>query len=194
MYKPPDSTLALWGVLLGIAVAFIYFMQWRAMDQAMRIDERAWITIIQKEKAVTVSAPTATLQITNTGKTPALEISAKAFIEVVPLGTDPHFDRDPGVPASVTSTGVLIPNYPHEFEVVRRRRVGSSFLVEEDSFTTDEATSLKAGKSYMATYGTAVYQDIFHQPHWIHFCFSEILPAGTYAPPSCAEYNAVDEK
>jgi hypothetical protein len=48
MYKPPDSALALWGVLLGAALAFIYFMQLHAMQgqlDVMKLQQRPWVGI-----------------------------------------------------------------------------------------------------------------------------------------------------
>ena len=73
VYKPPDSALALWGVLLGVVVASIYFMQWLAMNQSMMIDQRAWLSV-GSMKSVTkfaVGEPfTVGVALRNVGNTP----------------------------------------------------------------------------------------------------------------------------
>jgi hypothetical protein len=88
MYKPPDSALALWGVLLGIAGAVIYFLQLGAMrtqldlmDKEFTMSHRPWVTmagLAAVVKPLTFDSEDAhvdiTLPLKNGGSSPALNV------------------------------------------------------------------------------------------------------------------------
>jgi hypothetical protein len=92
MYKPPDSTAAIWGVFLGILLAAIYGMQLHVMQRqlnAMQDDQRPWVGV-KGVGQVGVPQPdiqySIALDVGNFGKTPAF--LKDTVIEMRPLAGD----------------------------------------------------------------------------------------------------------
>ena len=188
-----DWLLTLFTLVLA-ATAIYHFIILRGQRDVMRKDQRAWIAVTQKiNSVITVdAAPSTTLTITDTGKTPATHVVAHACLEVVTEGREPHFD-EPGMHTIMTA-GVLPPNVPTEMTVVRRRfKVGGKTREAEDNpLTLEEKASLDDGKAWMALHGIIWYDDIFKTRHWIKFCRWSTAKPGTYHAAGCTSYNSVD--
>jgi hypothetical protein len=93
VYKPPDSTLALWGVLLGAAVALIYFLQLWAMrdqlnlmDKQFAVSHRPWVGIkgLDKNGPLVFDSDGAhaivDFTIQNGGSSPAINVLAASHL------------------------------------------------------------------------------------------------------------------
>jgi hypothetical protein len=70
VHKPQHDTVTVLSVAIAGIVAAIYFFQWQAQIRAMKIDERAWVSVDVGEKTGTFS-----VTMHNTGKTPALNVT-----------------------------------------------------------------------------------------------------------------------
>ena len=203
MYKPPDSTLALWGVILGVVAAFVYFMQWRAMDQAMKIDQRAWVHLRLTERDPVSKIPDFNpirlpLAISNTGKTPAKKVSASITATVRTTGEVPDFNGNIGS-NSEAGIGILMPNTNFPFETAIT--IGPDMPHSHDLIMLPNLrTALNEGKAFIEVHGQITYDDVFKYPHWAHFCIfitgGESDPTTARAgeaPKKCAEANRIDE-
>ncbi len=163
--------------------------------KAMRIDQRAWISVATPRTKPPVNDPILhikTITITNTGKTPALQLTAHLFVEVVPNGSQPHFAG--GIPHMVYIAGAVFPNNPEELLVPRLQfKQGNSGDTEDLPISAGERDALKEGRAWLATYGLLDYWDVFKKQHWTQFCNWDNYKAGVwYSAQGCSEYNNVD--
>ena len=129
-----------------------------------------------------------TVILNNTGKTPARRVTEDFYIEIVPNGSEPHFEAN--VRHIAMSTGVMIPNTPEEIKITRR----SANPPGDQLLTENEKTDLAAGSSWIATHGIVWYDDIFKIRHWAKFCSWADLKPGDYSSRSCTAYNDADDK
>jgi hypothetical protein len=193
VYKPPDSALSLWGVLLGVVAAFIYFMQWHAMNQAMQIDQRAWVSISTSAMPVAEGRPfIIPVAVVNRGKTPAKTITMQVVCERVNKGNSPSFNY--AQKRGEASTGVLIPNEPSP-------TINGSILRDTpdptwvpENLSADDYRKFQAGDIYIASFAQVTYHDVFGVDHWSHFCVFVSQPSAGYiaGTDKCTAYNDVD--
>jgi hypothetical protein len=208
MYKPPDSPLALWGVLLGAVVAFIYLMQWRAMDQAMKIDQRAWLESRDEnsrdadtperhrfaesiQSGQPVNYP---LHVINSGKTPAKNITVHIFVLILPASQGPPLewvDHTAEHPHELLESGILFPNSAARPLMSRVANNGIAIFA-----TDDEAKAIKEGASYVAAFGVIRYDDVFKVSHTTRFCDWDTAKPGIdsakFDTRKCAQFNDGD--
>lgn len=193
------------GMTLVIVAAYtaLTYWQWQAMLQqnrnsqhALEVTERAWVNVKPEFSSDTSPTVTGTLEITNSGKTPALHIEVNALIEVVPNGQEPHFGGEAGVLQHLkVTTGALSPNSPADSPAdlpITRRKDG-----QEYPLTDAEITDLKEGRTWIAIHGRTTYKDVFKVPHWTQFCVWHGYatdPNAKLSAFSCTEYNSVDEQ
>jgi hypothetical protein len=86
--------LSLFGFFVGILVLVIYYLRWQSMQQSLKVDQRAWLNVGQTEPTVVLGqVPSAAIFFTNTGKTPAIHVAGNHYVEIVPNGERPHFER-----------------------------------------------------------------------------------------------------
>jgi hypothetical protein len=181
-------------VLAGTAI-YQFIIMGGQLD-AMRKDERAWIAVaVQGNPSFAIdAAPSATLTITDTGKTPATHLVGDFYVELIPDGQNPHFEAQ--IPHFKMFSGIAIPNAP-QLVVPSRQKLrlgGKPDEMEEDPLTKDDKTALDSGSLWRAVHGTVWYEDVFGTRHWIRFCFWTGLKLGkTYSSGGCAAYNATDD-
>jgi hypothetical protein len=190
-----DWLLALFTLVLAGAAIYQFVIMGGQLD-TMRKDQRAWIVVTQKSGTTIAidAAPSTSMTITNTGKTPASQIVGHFYVEVVPNGENPHFEAQ--MIHTTMISGVVLPNAPQEITASRRRAKvnGTAGEGEGDPLTPDEKASLDAGKSWIAVHGIVWYDDVFHQHrHWIKFCFWSDLKPGNYGSRGCTAYNSIDD-
>ena len=113
------------GVFLALAVAVIYFFQWRAMVDTVTItrrvserDERAWIKVTPgiAPKPLANQSIHWPMSMQKIGKTPAHNVVGYFVIDVIPNGSTLDFDYSKFRPSERSSRGI---NYPREFPARR---------------------------------------------------------------------------
>lgn len=197
----PDWTVAGFTAVLATVAIF----QLRAMTgqlnamggqlDVMRKDQRAWISVEEKQDPTfSASAPlVAILNVKNTGKTPASLIYGKAWIELVPNLSQPHFEvKELG--HLEWFSGMIAPNAIHEREVARTDvKPGSTGIPSPLNLTEDEMASINESRAWVAVHGIVQYEDVFKTKHWARFCYPSAHQPGSFSYGSCISYNQVDD-
>jgi hypothetical protein len=186
MYKPPDSTLALWGVLLGAVVALIYFMQWFAMDQAMKVDQRAWVgpMIVQHMHAIPETGVRVQLTLSNSGRTPAFISRIQKNSQFMD-GNLTELPPDAALKEDFSGRAVVFPNQP-----------GIGVDIPAPDYGVDDMNAIRDKKKTLNFYGMVEYSDIFGKGHFTKFCYHYVV---TWGPlpfegfVSCKKYNDTDD-
>jgi hypothetical protein len=186
-------------VLAGSAI--YQFIIMNGQLGVMQVDQRAWLKMAAAPNrpggesftlAVTPGQPVSfPLVLTNTGKTPALDVAAKMFIAIVDASQSPPLEQVQSnkYPHGLLTMGILFPNVDVAHPVTRTTEKGQPIAA-----TDSEVLSLKEGKSYVAAYGVVTYRDVFKVPHWTKFCSWIAEPKSTFAAAKCVAFNTVDGK
>jgi hypothetical protein len=191
------------GAVMAVATIAIGFLtwqyvrysknQWETMTsqlEVMKNDQRAWVSVIQKGgiSVATNASLYSPMILSNSGKTPALNIVGHLYIEVIPNNeiSKPHFENESEHIKLVT--GVLMPNDPRDCPI---HRIKNNVDVP---FTSDEATSIVAGHSWIAVHGIIWYDDVNGTRRWTRFCVWHSAKPGDYNASSCTAYNSVGDK
>ena len=84
----------------------------------MRVDERAWLVVTQKNKALVgiVPLPHGIVSVRNKGKTPARHVFGNFIIEIIKNGESPHF-TPVKIPHSAFVFGTLSPQRQEEIPI-----------------------------------------------------------------------------
>jgi hypothetical protein len=188
-----DWCIVAFTAALAAVAIYQYFITASQLD-VMRKDERAWVVVtkadINQLKFEVGVDPSLPITITNTGKTPATDISSDFFIELIPNGSAPVFEAQ-GMHNTET-IGLLIPN--GYFNVVVERRKGTDPLnPDPDPVTNAESADYIAGKSWIIEYGVISYRDAFGILHWTRECAWFGSPGKMFQSKSCTEYNSTDK-
>ncbi len=186
-------------VLAGSAI--YQFIIMNGQLRVMQVDQRAWLKMttapnqpggenvtITVTSGMPISFP---LELTNTGKTPALDISAKMFVAVVDASQSPPLDhvQSNKYPHGLLSMGILFPNAPIPQPVTVSTKEGQPIMA-----TDSEISSFKEGRAYLAAFGVVTYTDIFQVRHWTKFCSWTSWAKGNFAAGRCVAFNTVDGK
>ena len=151
-----------------------------ASRAASRLDQRAWIGTEGYSAVINAGVPAnVTIAFRNTGKTPALQFRSSVNTSPEPKGLYPDFNRL----AEPKSKGVLPPNGVNTVSVSPTKGA---------KLAQSEYEKVRSGELVVFIYGTAWYEDIFGQPHWIHFC-SYVGRDGT-SVQICDTHNEVDRE
>lgn len=176
MWKPPDSAVARWGFIVALIVAFIYFLQWRAMDQTLKIDQRAWVSLgqIANMGDFAVGKPfSVSVTFKNIGKTPAKNARSKVTIEPRFQDQEPRFERDT---QDMGKIGAMLPNADYYgTPTLTTCRLESPAGERGPAFpcplTQPEYETVTHGTQIVYLHGLVVYDDVFQHPHWFKFCY-----------------------
>jgi hypothetical protein len=181
-------------IVISVVALLAYFTQACYMRKAMRVDQRAWISIpFPANFPLNGQTIPVVTQIINSGKTPAkgvlvdvfaspLSKSDKATVGEFSVG-HPHerlhapgviFPRDP-IPVNI-SVGSYLP------------QGGQEATVPDETLRQDIAS----GKRYILFYGRATYRDVFEIEHYTQFCTGtgSGIPSDVFK--DCLSYNDVD--
>ena len=192
--SPKSSRLgAATALFISILALFASFMQTYLMRKAMRVDQRAWISVPFPTNFPLsgVSIPVVT-QITNSGKTPAKDVQGDVIATVVKKGEKPALgDFSVGhAHDHLYAGGVVFPGYPVPTNIINVVHYGPGsreIIVPDESLRQDIAN----GNRFIIVFGRITYDDVFGIHHWTQFCtgtgpgMSEILK-------DCIRYNDVD--
>jgi hypothetical protein len=189
-----------WIGLFTLALTAVAIQQFRIVNRqldVMRKEERAWISVVGPKTRPSTADPALHVRhitVANTGKSPAIDVKADLFVEVVSNGTEPHFAG--GFPHQAYTVGALMPENPEDLEIPRLRSVlGRPNEMEQSPVTAEEKAALEEGRGWLATHGVIGYKDIFGTEHWVSFCmWDNFKPGVQYSARSCSDYNNVDRK
>lgn len=133
----------------------------------------------------------APIQFINVGKTPAKDLVAYSFVEIVDIDKSPHLLKAEGGnngPWARTISGIVFP------EVVVDGVAKSLDNQGGDRPITDaEYQRLMKGQAYLAISGIAYYKDVYNTKHWTTFCGWHSFAAGHVAAVACVADNTVDD-
>ena len=153
----------------------------RESTEASHLDQRAWVGAIAFPEPKTLDVgqkATFGAELTNTGKTPALNIQSKMmawpFLKSVEFM--PHWEPAPGKP-SIT---VLQPGMHITLWTGPQSAPGTEIAISR----------LKSGEEIFYVYGETTYDDIFGKHHHTHFC--GFLQPDLKNFSSCSSYNDAD--
>ena len=192
--RPSITDYCLTAFTFVLAVTSIY--QWNITNgqlQVMQNDERAWMTfeptpppkdamgIVVEGKPIEF-----TLEFSNTGKTPGINVREQAILVLVDSGAHTPIElMDDPSRGWVLQSGILVPNKVVSQVITRTSGSGAYGQLA----TADEVKSVGSLKKHIVVFGRIDYMDIFHKKHWTKFCkYVTGLPTA-----ECAQYNSTDE-
>ena len=147
----------------------------KASTDAMRLEQRAWISInkILCKKGDNFSPFRVEIKLGNTGRTPAKRVAAKTEIILEAAGKIPIFTF---IDPEGSGQTLIFPNGEQQTYVSADLHANASNIAN--------------GKKIIWVYGKVTYQDISNVAHWIKFCFYfEPEDNGFYAH---LEHNDID--
>jgi hypothetical protein len=189
------SNLCIAAFTLVLAVTSIYqgAVIYRQLD-AMRKDQRPWLeldALPDTTSTLTAGRPvTCLVHLRNIGKTPARNVEAKIYLDIIDFHREPPLDdveQNLAHPRAYINTGILFPNSDFKLVTMRPAGGGSPALATES-----EVTAVREGRAYLAIYGIVNYDDIFNMHHWTKFCEWPSV-RGNFQPYHCTNYNNVDD-
>jgi hypothetical protein len=165
-------------------------LQWYEMRRALMVDQRAWVSVVGPPNfPLEGAAIPASIQIANTGKTPAKHVEGHVIATVLKKGEEPSFDFSTGHPHTKIRTGVIFPNAPFNVTIPVARYGPHS---EETIVPTPELRQeIANGESFIVFIGKISYVDIFGTSHWTSFCTEAGSATGDVK--KCVSYNDVDD-
>ena len=184
---PPALEVAAF-VVLAIYTTFAG-LQWHEMHHALLVDQRAWVSVVVPSNfPLEGSSILASIQLANTGKTPAKHIEGDIVATVLKKGEEPSFDFSTGHPHNRIYTGAIFPNGPINviIPVVRYGPQTAETIVP----TPELRQEIANGESFIIFYGKITYFDIFGTSHWTSFCTGSGSAMGDLK--KCVSYNDVD--
>jgi hypothetical protein len=186
-----------WLEVGGLAVLVFYTtfaaLQWSAMRQTVRVDQRPWIKITETfEPIQAFNNVTVHLQFVNYGKTPAQTIEAKFAIKKVKNGETPLLEF-PHPHLGMTG-GIIFPNTPNTqtFSMLHPDSTVSNLMFY--SLTQQDFLDYQEQKAFFIVFAEAKYLDFFHIEHVTRFCdyITSNKPGGFVTAMPCTDYNGVD--
>jgi hypothetical protein len=155
----------------------------RSTQDTLRIDQRAWlgVTRISPPESFAVDKPFVTLvTLTNTGKTPAKDISVTYTIRPGDPNSPDFSVLDPAV-----SRGVLFPNGESGLRLDATRKTA-------EKLPQDTYTQIQSGQTILLVYGMVRYTDVFGYTHWAKSCSFFDKNNGNFA--QCHGHNEIDQE
>jgi hypothetical protein len=168
-------------------------LQWEAMHDALLVDQRAWLSVVIPTNFPLAGAfIPASIQIANTGKTPAKDVEGDIVATVLKKGEQPSFDFSLGHPHNRIFAGAIFPNEPINtaISLVRYGPQTPQNIVPTPQLREEIAN----GESFILFYGKITYIDVFGSPHWTQFCTGSGAAIQTIELKKCINYNDVDGK
>lgn len=164
-----------------------------AIRRQMRQDQRAWLRVDVGTVIYAQPGPASVpVTITNTGKTPAREVTEQIVVEKVKNTENLHFSYR--VPRTVGTMGMLYPNALQQGIASTLAEARGTQIVPPAALSAADMQELLAGEAYLAIYGKITYLDVFGMNHYTKFCvFSSPAPKQVYVTAKkCTDYNSVD--
>ena len=153
----------------------------KATQEALRLEQRAWVTVAGADFPKLLEAGRfLRIRVTfeNTGRTPAKNVTAETTIASVREGGKLTFRGEGGLDS--LSHGLIPPNAKF-----------FSDILSKDQLDNVTINLINANKLEIYVYGIAKYEDIFRIKHWTKYCY-KLLPGDTIGG-ICTEHNEMDE-
>lgn len=170
-FRKPEWWLVILGLVTGVFAglsAWIFEGQLREMHEASVIDQRAWVGAIQNDSVAGGILP---IRISNTGKTPALEVSSAASGAIVYDTQDIYNPPSDSLDGTIQiNKGMMMP--------------GASQFINAMVFEIPPNKVIEIR-------GTISYADIFGKKHWTRFCFASLSPGNRFR--FCTHGNDTDD-
>ncbi len=162
-----------------------------ASIKSSQIDQRAWIAALWEAPQFPVrdGVLTGAIEISNSGKTPALNVSGSVAMTFISPGWTLDFSHPEPSLQTAVKLGAVFPGSSMSV------KINPMLRVENGQITTGplSPTFLKDGRGYIVMFGKLSYSDTFGVEHWLTFCRSDNgLPGGMFGVNGCAEYNGID--
>jgi hypothetical protein len=174
---------------LTFAVIVIYTFvsagQWYEIRHDFIANKRAWV----KVAATLPSTPDVAfgMNITNFGKSPAVEVHVQNWVEVVASSSPPSLNGKGAY--SLILYNLLFPD-DQQVSPTRRAKLDRK---EDWPMTDDERRQMETGEAYLVSYGIATYRDEFG-PHWTKFCqWQSYVQNRNFKAVTCTLYNGVGD-
>jgi hypothetical protein len=200
MAKDPDRhertprwkiALEVSAVLVVVAYTIFAGLQWEAMHDAWIIEQRAWVSVVVPSNfPLDGSSIPASIQIANTGKTPAKDVEGDIVATVLKKSEAPAYDFSGGHPHNRLYVGTIFPNAPISTTITVARYGPQK--AEPITPTLQLRQEIASGESFIIFYGKISYLDVFGKPHWTAFCTASGSAIGDLR--KCINYNDVDKK
>jgi len=169
--------IKLWVEIAALAGAFIYaaiaYEQWQAQLGAMKIDQRAWVSVDVSEKIGKFS-----VSMKNTGKTPALNVIYFAAFSGDKRGVIPE------IPKTEPTLQFLV-------------APGDTQTASNFEMNYLQAFNLGGDRNYVQ--GNISYDDIFGKTHHTIYCYwtepPQVRQPGVFPPSTfvmCGDHNKMD--
>lgn len=159
----------------------------RATQDAMRLDQRAWVAMASVTGALTLNQPWVVhLGARNTGKTFAKNFRERDFISRIPR-KDAVPDFDPRNLIPYGSVSILPPNGDYTADIPV---TGEDSNPHVDNPSQIDLDNIKSGDWSIYAFGKLEYDDIFRVHHWTTYCFF-ISRKDTWE--SCRQHNDADD-
>jgi hypothetical protein len=185
--KPWYETLQGWYYLLGIigipfaiGYAVITYFQWHDLRHSFQVDQRAWVGLAESTNITFRAGETAKIThvLTNSGRTPAIDLITHANSKLVPYGTrfsDSLATYEDMDPVLIGSRSTIMPGK-------------NAYLVLEakQPVTREHFDDVVSKRSMLYMFGEACYRDIFGDTHYTRFC-EFLMPDLTLG--NCPTYN-----
>jgi hypothetical protein len=191
--SPSRNWIGWLGVFIAALALFTSFTQASYTRKAMRVDQRAWISIPFPEFPLNNPTIPVFTQIINSGKTPAKGLLVDVVASV--------FDRDDkftvgdfsiGHPHErLHAPGVVFPHDPIPVKIFAGNYLpqgGENVTLVDDTLRQD----INRGKKFILFYGRATYHDVFDIQHFTQFCTGSGPGIPSQLLMDCLNYNDVD--
>jgi hypothetical protein len=189
--KPKNWPVIITLFLTALTLA-VYFTQAYYMRKAMRVDQRAWVNIpIPSNFPMTGTSIPVTLQIIDTGKTPARIESGKFVGTILEKGEHPHIGEfNVGHPYNKFTLGAVYPNSPVPLSIELQHYGDKT----QQAIPVDETLrqEIANGKKYIIVFGRIEYTDMFDLHHWSQFCTGSGSAIDSDDLRHCVLYNDFD--
>jgi len=195
--KNPHSFLKDWRLdvtaFISIIALFAYFTQACYTRKAMRVDQRAWVSVPFPNTFPSNGAELqAITQIIDSGKTPAKEVQGDVIATVFKKDDNPTIG-DFSIGHSherFHAPGVVFPNAPIPITIPlgTYEAFGKKIIPADETLRKD----IDEGKRFILFFGRLTYSDVFGVEHFMQFCTGSGhgIPSDTLT--SCLRYNDLD--
>jgi hypothetical protein len=190
----PQNWIARLTLFISVLVLVAYFVQACYMRRAMRVDQRAWVSIpFPSSFPLNGTTIPVITQIINSGKTPAKGLLVDVFASIFTKDDKPAVgDFSVGHPHErLHAPGVVFPRDPVPVNISVGTYLpegGERATVPDDALRQDIAN----GTRYILFFGRATYSDVFGVEHYTQFCTGSGSGIPSDTLKSCLSYNDVD--
>jgi len=177
--------------LVSVLALIAYFTQACYMRKAMRVDQRAWVSVpFPSSFPSNGTALQASTLIIDSGKTPAKGVQGDVIATVLKSDDKPVIgDFSIGHPhEKLRAPGVIFPSAPipitfplGTYEAFDKRIIPADETLRKD---------INEGRRFVLFFGRITYFDVFGVDHYTQFCTGSGMSSDTLK--ECLDYNAVD--